>query len=79
MFQGPEPKSLATAKFGNYTLIIVGIQYPGAILLYSIDERISTIEPKFEGMFHDIPRLDAMWKNLVAGHFVSMLGPEDIR
>ena len=60
-------------------MIIVGNGRPGTLLLYSIDEREPAIEPKFEGMFHDIQRLDAKWEYLVGGHDVSMLDPEDMR
>lgn len=77
--QGPEPNSLSIAMFGHYTLIIVGNEEPGTLMLYSIDDRESTIQPEFVGMFHDISRLDAMWKTLFRKKEVSMINLEDMR
>ena len=77
--QGPETESLEIFSLDGYTLIVVGNEKPGTLSVYSIDESSPVFEPKFEGMFHDIHRLDDTWENLVLHGDISMLGPEDIR
>ena len=77
--QGPETESLEIFSLDGYTLIVVGNEKPGTLSVYSIDESSPVFEPKFEGMFHDIHRLDDTWENLILHGDISMLGPEDIR
>ena len=77
--QGPEPESLEIAEFGHYALVFVGNERIGSLSLFSIDKTSSAIEPKFEGMFHDIPRTNVTLETLYDNREVSMLDPEDLR
>ena len=77
--KGPETESLEIAEFGDYVLIIVGNERPGTLSLFSIDKTKSVIKPKFEGMYHGIPRADATWQTLYDNREVRMLDIEDLR
>ncbi|WAR09968.1 GIGA3-like protein, partial [Mya arenaria] len=76
---GPETESLAMGHFGHVSLLMIGNERPGTIAVYSIDERLPTISPKFETIIHGVTRTDDTWENLYNARAVSMLDPEDIK
>ncbi|KAH3707600.1 hypothetical protein DPMN_067010 [Dreissena polymorpha] len=77
--KGPETESIAVGHFGHITLLMIGNERPGTIAVYSIDERLSSIAPKFETLIHGVTRLNDTWNNLYTARAVSMLDPEDIK
>ncbi|XP_052813914.1 mesenchyme-specific cell surface glycoprotein-like [Mya arenaria] len=77
--KGPETESLAMGHFGHVSLLMIGNERPGTIAVYSIDERLPTISPKFETIIHGVTRTDDTWENLYNARAVSMLDPEDIK
>nr|KAG5713082.1 hypothetical protein BaRGS_021876 [Batillaria attramentaria] len=53
--RGPEPASLAVAKFGLYLVIFVGMEKPGAIAVYSVLDRME--DAKFQLLYTEgLPR-----------------------
>ncbi|KAH3707607.1 hypothetical protein DPMN_067017 [Dreissena polymorpha] len=57
---------------------MIGNERSGTIAVYSIDERLAAIAPKFETLIHGVTRLNDTWNNLYAARAVSMLDPEDV-
>ena len=77
--QGPEVESLTIGRLGDITLLLIGNERPGTIAVYTIDERLPEIAPKFVTLFTGINKYNDTWENLYQNKEISMLDPEDIK
>lgn len=76
--QGVETESIAMGKIGHFTLLFIGNERPGSIAVYTIDDRLDTISPRFHTLLTAVNRTDNTWGNLYDSRNVAMLDPEDM-
>ncbi|XP_033747043.1 mesenchyme-specific cell surface glycoprotein-like [Pecten maximus] len=75
--KGPEVESVEAAQIGDTTVVFLGIERPGFILVYSITDDITDL--KFESMWTDITRTDETFSNMYDQRAISSVDPEDLR
>ena len=69
---------MATATFGNTTLIMVGSERPGSIAVYSIDNNRAKLKPVFETLITDFRATSGSWQDIYDNRQIGMIDPEDL-
>ena len=77
--KGIETESITLGKFGHYTVLFIGNERPGTIAVYTIDDRLDNVSPRFHTLLTGIDRTNDTWNNLYNDRAVTMLDPEDIK
>ena len=74
--QGPAPVSLTWGKMGSLTLVFVGLDNPGGVLLYSLP--LSSDSPRFESLWLGVHDALRSWDELYVGTALAGVGVSDM-